>query len=57
MTYKLKYRDYVEESGELKQDTLFELANSFNILLSKGTNFKMIVDSRDQECFTIITES
>ena len=57
MTYKFKYRDYIEESGELKQDTLFELANSFNILLSKGIDFKMIVDSKDQECFAIITES
>ena len=56
MTYKFKYCDYLEESGELKQDALFELTNSFAILLSKGTNFKMIVDSRDQECFTIITE-
>ena len=57
MTYKLKYRDYLEENGELKQDTLSELTNSFAILLSKGINFKMIVDSKDQECFTIITES
>ena len=57
MTYKFKYRDYIEESGELKQNTLSELTNSFAILLSKGINFKMIVDSKDQECFTIITES
>lgn len=57
MTYKFKYCDYVKESGELKQDTLFELTNALNILLSKGTNFKMIVDSRDQECFTVITEA
>ena len=57
MTYKFKYRDYIEESGELKQDMLFELANSFNILLSKGINFKMIVDSKDRKQFTIITES
>lgn len=57
MTYKFKYCDYLDESGELKQDTLFEISKAFNILLSKGINFKMIVDSKDQECFTVITEA
>lgn len=57
MTYKFKYCDYLDESGELKQDKLFEISKAFNILLSKGINFKMIVDSKDRKQFTIITES
>lgn len=57
MTYKFKYRDFIEESGEFKQDELNELAVSFARLLANGINFKMIVDSKDQEYFTVITEA